>query len=525
MSDKKQIDRLFQEKFKDFEVHPDDQVWNRISESLPKKKKKRKVLPLWWQIAGVAAAIVLLFTVGITIFNSEDGSDEQLPVVNSEVKYKNKSSDYDNANENQAAEYLKNNNSSNNVVVETDSIDDLKIKSNEVGNSIITQFPKANRKSKSSQSTVIANQSTNKQKPLSNNKTNDLIKITSENKANRTVANSTDNVSIPTSKDGLKTNGELKSVIATSVKDNSTAVTETHSEKVNDTKNKNNTNTDLNSIESAQTNETMPEEFNTLTIEEAIAEQTNTTNEKEKVNERDRWSISPNVAPVYFSSLGQGSPINEQFNNNAKGGDVNMSYGIAGSYAISNRLKIRAGINRVNLNQTTADVFAFVGAQSSANGVMARMPNVDYKSNVASIALMSSEMMNRNSSPELFNTKIAGNLEQRFGFLEVPLELEYRLLDKKFGVNLVGGFSTFFLNENEIYADVNGSSTLIGEANNINSTSFSANLGLGVDYNLTQQWNINLEPMFKYQLNTFNNTSGDFRPFFIGVYTGLSFKF
>ena len=41
MNDKKNIDRLFQEKFKDFEMAPDDAVWNRISESLPKKKKKR----------------------------------------------------------------------------------------------------------------------------------------------------------------------------------------------------------------------------------------------------------------------------------------------------------------------------------------------------------------------------------------------------------------------------------------------------------------------------------------------------
>ena len=107
----------------------------------------------------------------------------------------------------------------------------------------------------------------------------------------------------------------------------------------------------------------------------------------------------------------------------------------------------------------------------------------------------------------------------------MPLELEYRLLDKKFGINVIGGFSTFILSENEIYADVNGISTLIGEANNINNTSFSANFGLGMDYSLSKQWNINLEPTFKYQINTFNNTTGDFKPFFIGVYTGLSFKF
>ncbi|WP_340154549.1 hypothetical protein [uncultured Winogradskyella sp.] len=46
-----------------------------------------------------------------------------------------------------------------------------------------------------------------------------------------------------------------------------------------------------------------------------------------------------------------------------------------------------------------------------------------------------------------------------------------------------------------------------------------------MDYSLSKQWNLNLEPTFKYQINTFNNTTGDFKPFFIGVYTGLSYKF
>ena len=73
-------------------------------------------------------------------------------------------------------------------------------------------------------------------------------------------------------------------------------------------------------------------------------------------------------------------------------------------------------------------------------------------------------------------------------------------------------------------ADINGKAPY-WLANNLNNTSFSANFGVGVDYNISEKININLEPTFKYQINTFNNTSGDFQPFFIGVYTGLSFKF
>ena len=41
MSDKKHIDRLFQEKFKDFDVNPSDKAWDGIEARLQKKKKKR----------------------------------------------------------------------------------------------------------------------------------------------------------------------------------------------------------------------------------------------------------------------------------------------------------------------------------------------------------------------------------------------------------------------------------------------------------------------------------------------------
>ena len=39
--ERKNIDRLFQEKFKDFEVHPPEETWNAIEAKLNKKEKKR----------------------------------------------------------------------------------------------------------------------------------------------------------------------------------------------------------------------------------------------------------------------------------------------------------------------------------------------------------------------------------------------------------------------------------------------------------------------------------------------------
>ena len=64
MNNKKNIDRLFQEKFRDFEANPSEDFWNNIEAKLDEKKRKR-VIPFWWKFSGVAA----VFLIGILIGN------------------------------------------------------------------------------------------------------------------------------------------------------------------------------------------------------------------------------------------------------------------------------------------------------------------------------------------------------------------------------------------------------------------------------------------------------------------------
>ena len=70
MKDKKHIDELFKDRFKNFEVSPSPEVWGSIQTSLEKRKKDRKLIPLWWKMGGVAALLALLFTIGNSVFNN-----------------------------------------------------------------------------------------------------------------------------------------------------------------------------------------------------------------------------------------------------------------------------------------------------------------------------------------------------------------------------------------------------------------------------------------------------------------------
>jgi hypothetical protein len=111
------------------------------------------------------------------------------------------------------------------------------------------------------------------------------------------------------------------------------------------------------------------------------------------------------------------------------------------------------------------------------------------------------------------------------GYYEVPLEVSYAVLDKKFGINVIGGVSTLFLSQNKISLVSSETNVKLGEAKNLNQVHFSTNVGLGFKYQIIKSFQINVEPMVKYQLNTFSNNSGDFKPLFIGLYSGISYSF
>lgn len=79
MKEKKNIERLFQEKFKDFEAIPPQDAWDNIEARLENKKKKRRVIPFWFKPAGIAAGIAIFIGV-FSLFNNDGKiiNDEQI---------------------------------------------------------------------------------------------------------------------------------------------------------------------------------------------------------------------------------------------------------------------------------------------------------------------------------------------------------------------------------------------------------------------------------------------------------------
>ena len=542
MSEKKHIDKLFKEQLKNFEVTPNDSVWENIEAELNKDKRKRRVIPIWWKIAGVAASLLLLFTVANTVMNSSDNGAEN-EVVDTE-KSNDSSIDNDStpngselntseslehnpivgSEKNSEEQKVNNNNNNNNNTPQNNLISPNKV-TNETG--VATSKENNKEENDKSRSETHKNKSIIKNKSLQRNAvvSNDDNSIKNKNDLRNNNSNIPDKKTIVNNTNSATSqNEELKNNIKKEKSEIDKLIKQLNNEKSTQVTSSNSSEKENNEtlIDSSKTKEL---ETTENAIEKAIAQTENEDNEniKDSINPlTKRWSVAPNMAPVYFNTLGNGSPIDEQFVDNTKEGDVNVSYGIKGAYAINKKLTIRAGVNKVNLGYSTNNVVAFTRPTASASS--RELQNVNVSDSTSTY--LSANNISFATGPEVLFLKEQGSISQQLGFIEVPIELEYNVLDTKIGVNLIGGFSTLFLSDNDVYSvENNGNKTRLGEASNINDMSYSANFGIGINYNISKQLRFNLEPTFKYQINTFNDTSGNFQPFFIGVYTGLSFKF
>ena len=232
-------------------------------------------------------------------------------------------------------------------------------------------------------------------------------------------------------------------------------------------------------------------------LEESLATQEFSEAEEKEKNEplSRRFSISTTAGAVYYDNLGSGNSANPQFAENSKG-EISMAYGVNLAYQISEKVKIRTGVSKVELSRST--------------------PNMSYASALNSDAI--------EYGSENLVSPGSGNLDQSMGFIEIPLEVEYNLINKKLGLSLIGGASTLVLDKNMASIDTPETRIIFGKSRNLNNVSFSTNIGVGLDYNISEEFELHLEPMFKYQLNTFEHSSG-VKPYFFGIYSGLSFKF
>lgn len=115
-------------------------------------------------------------------------------------------------------------------------------------------------------------------------------------------------------------------------------------------------------------------------------------------------------------------------------------------------------------------------------------------------------------------------LKQTLEYLEIPMMARYSLLKSFPYLSLAGGLSSNFLVGNTAYTLDEDKQQEIGETEGIKPFVISSSIGVGVDVPLGKQLHLNIEPRFKYFLNSVNSDSDySFQPYSFGIYGGIIF--
>lgn len=411
--DNKKISQIYRERLQNVETSPPEEVWENISAALDTKERKRRFLPLWYKIGGIAAGLVLICGLFYQTSLTSTPSDSVSFSEPADIKTYN----FD-----PFSKYYEETMLRSVILLET----------------------------------LMASPGN----------------IPAKNAAPEEIQMQ------ERIEEGIAEAMTTKSVVPNN------AVLSSTSSALNDQDSK------------SEEQSIIPEELTeTDEAEEMLAANESVEDLKKEKSLSKRFSVSTTAGAVYFDNMGKGNALDPQFAKDSRG-EISMAYGVNLAYRISEKVKIRTGVSKVELNQNT--------------------PDMTYASAV------NSEDISFNN--ETLASPGTGELHQSMGFIEIPLEIEYNLIDRKIGLSLIGGASTLVLDENMVSINSPYSSTRLGEAKNLNNVSFSSNIGLGLNYNISEEFQVHLEPIFKYQLNTFDSSTGA-NPYYFGIYSGLSYKF
>jgi hypothetical protein len=231
-----------------------------------------------------------------------------------------------------------------------------------------------------------------------------------------------------------------------------------------------------------------------------------------------KWSVAPTFGVLQSNSFSNTSPVAEDLANTTNG-ENSFSYGLHIGYKLNKRWTIQSGIHLQEMKFSNNQIIVYPSENAITQSVTFNDNNAVSFNNTLTESLSISSNLFSNFD------KSTGNLLQNFGYIEIPLEMKYNFSNNnKIEAQLVTGFSSLFLDKNEVILNTLNA-TSIGELTNLNNINFSGNLGFDFNYFLNNNWSLNLNPMFKVQLNTFKTEANDFSPFNLGIYSGIKYQF
>jgi len=253
----------------------------------------------------------------------------------------------------------------------------------------------------------------------------------------------------------------------------------------------------------------------------------------------DKWSVTAMASPTYYMRPElSSSEISNQISSSEQS-RISYSGGVGFSYKISKKLSIQSGLYYSSIGNEVDNINSFAGfspfdlSKSDHNFEVLTSSGRIYTENHDVFLLdMSGDRVITRYTNDVFDpakanlSYINNTLFQNFSYLEMPVMVSYKLIDKNVDFNLIGGLSYNLLVYNSVHAVIDGSKYNIGKTEGLNQFMVSSSVGMGMEYSISAKISLNLEPTFRYYLNPFSNIQGvGAHPYSFGIFSGLSYKF
>ena len=281
---------------------------------------------------------------------------------------------------------------------------------------------------------------------------------------------------------------------------------------------------------------------NDISGEEIFLTETDSVNESNRIS--TRWSLGGQVSPLYAfrqtSTPGLNKALANSYGNSSgpnESGIISYSGGMNIEFKASRRLSVSSGLYYSRMGQnikgsgTSANFYAVATySKSDQSGGYAFQNStgiLPQSKNTADLQVTGPGTKNLNSNLlNYISTGQDATLLQSMDFLEIPLMVRYRIIDRKIGLHVLGGLSTHILTANKLVLEDSSGKQDYGSTSGLSTFNYSSTVGLGLDYSISKRIQLNLEPAFKYYINSINSTGNiASHPYSFGIYTGMCYTF
>ena len=468
---KDDIEDVYSE-LKSFTKEPPKELWDNIEARLHPKKKRRVAFWFW---GSVAAVLVLMF--GYVFYDSVK-PNVIIPIKDSE---------------NQISNIKQPNIESNEVKSGVDKIkedsvseigeDSLQIRNKEANEALQRKINEGQLASKDNSAKQINNQEKNKRNE----------KLLNEGlKGGSKVANITDDDNL-NGEEGEKLNSK-ESILDLSI---------AHKRLLDETK--------ITVIAEVDSLVAEKKEGKLDLYKELMAEK---NHEKDslltKIVDNSKWSMEVlgGLSNTASDASLQGTSVNTEAINN-------FVYTFKVGYAISDKLLVKTGVGKNSLGQEINNIVYGTSDSSfsPSNGAQSIVSDQSF------VFYASPDLITDFTSSVEYNEN--GRLQQQLDYIQVPLEIFYKLFSKKtYDISLGLGGNVNFITNNTAYLN----NEEIGENIGVNNTVLGVTLNSNFSYNLTKKTILFFEPSYNYFQKPIDNRAQDFKNTQLRFLFGLRFQ-